>query len=204
MKLDTKVKIALYILIGFLGSNVDALAHEESDPHADHHMAHKTTITMVDYTLPDIKLVREDGSSISLADELSDGRPVILNFIYTTCKAVCPVSSQTFSKLQSKLGRDANKVHMVSISIDPEQDTPARLVKYAQEFKAGPQWNFYTGTTEASLAAQKSFGVYYGDKMNHTPVTLLHTASSKSWLRIDGFASADELFREYNTLVSIP
>jgi len=180
-----------------------AYAHNGEDEHANHHeMQQKATLTTVDYTLPRIKLVRDDGKTVSLPDELNDGRPVILNFIYTTCKAVCPISSQTFSKFQSKLGDDVKKVHMVSISIDPEQDTPERLADYARKFKAGQQWQHYTATAEVSVIAQRAFDVYHGDKMSHTPVVLLRAAPSKPWLRIDGFISADDLYQEYKTLIS--
>jgi protein SCO1/2 len=147
--------------------------------------------------------VREDGKTILLPDELNDGRPVVMNFIYTTCTEVCPLTSQTFAQFQSGLGKDAGKVHMVSISIDPDQDTPAVLRKYAEKYGAGPQWNHYTGKSEASIAVQKAFDVYRGDKMNHTPVTLLRGAQGKQWSRIEGFVSPDALLHEYRALVGI-
>jgi protein SCO1/2 len=177
-----------------------------ADPRAHHHhaMSQKVSVTTADYGVPQITLVREDNKSVSLPDEMNDGRPVILNFIYTTCTAVCPITSRTFAQLQDKLGEERNKVHMISITIDPEQDTAARLADYARKFGAEPQWHFYTGTSEASLAAQRAFDVYRGDKMNHAPVTLLRAAPGKSWLRIDGFASADDLLREYRKLVASP
>jgi protein SCO1 len=162
-----------------------------------------TSMSQVNYKVPPVMLVRDDGKSVSLPDELNDGRPVILNFIYTTCTAVCPVTSHTFAQLQEMLGEERNKVHMISISIDPEQDTPERLAAYARKFEAGPQWRYYTGTNDASLTAQRAFDVYRGNKMNHSPVTLLRAASGKSWLRIEGFASADDLLREYRTLSSV-
>jgi len=175
------------------------------DPHAHHHhMAQKVSVMTAEYGVPQIKLVRDDNQTVSLPDEMNDGRPVFLNFIYTTCTAVCPITSRTYAQLQDKLGDERDKVHMISITIDPEQDTPARLADYARKFGAGSQWRFYTGTTEASLAAQRAFDVYRGDKMNHTPVTLLRAAPGKSWLRIDGFASADDLLREYRKLVATP
>jgi protein SCO1/2 len=181
------------------------MAAMNGDAHAHHHhMAQKVTLTTADYNVPQISLVRDDNRRISLPDEMNDGRPVILNFIYTACTAVCPITSRSFAQLQDKLGEESDKVHMISITIDPEQDTPARLADYAHKFGAGSQWRFYTGTTEASLAAQRAFDVYRGDKMNHSPVTLLRAASGTSWLRIDGFASADDLLREYRKLVSTP
>lgn len=159
-----------------------------------------TTRTAVNYAIPEVNVVRTDGKTVALADELNDGRPVVMNFIFTTCTTICPLSSSTFEKLQSKLGPDRSRVHMVSISIDPEEDTPERLASYAKSYKAGPGWSFYTGTVEAIIAAQKAFGVYRGDKMNHTPVTLMRAAPGKPWVRIDGFATADDLLRQVRSM----
>ncbi len=161
-----------------------------------------TRLSVENYALPPIKLVRDDGKTVVLAEELDDGRPVLLNFIYTTCTTTCPVASHTFSSLQAKLGQDLNKVHMVSISIDPEQDTPARLADYAKKFKAGPQWRLYTGTMEASLAIQRAFNAYRGDKMNHPPVTFLRAAPGKPWVRLDGLATPSEVASEYRQLMA--
>jgi protein SCO1/2 len=158
---------------------------------------------MVDvYNLPNVELVREDGKTVSLLKELNDGRPVILNFIYTTCTTVCPVTSQTFSLLQTALASEKNEVHLVSISIDPEQDTPARLQQYAKKFGAGSAWNHYTGSVAASIAAQHAFDVYRGDKMNHNPVTFLRLKPGRPWLRIDGFSTAADLLNQYRKLVA--
>jgi protein SCO1/2 len=150
--------------------------------------------------LPPVKLVREDGKTVQLPQEVDDGRPVLVNFIYTTCFGICPISSQTFAQFQSKLGGEAAKVHLVSVSIDPEEDTPPVLREYAHKYHAGSGWNHYTGTVEASIATQKAFEVYKGDKMNHDPVTLMRVAPGKPWLRIDGFATADDLLRAYRRL----
>jgi protein SCO1/2 len=181
-----------------------SFADDASDPHAHHHhmMMQETMRTMADYEVPRLSLVREDGKRVFLSDELNDGRAVALNFIFTTCTAICPVTSKVFSQLQTKLGNDQAKVHLVSISIDPEHDTPTVLREYAHKFGAGEGWQFYTGTVEASVAAQQAFGVYRGDKMSHTPVTLLRTVPEKPWIRIDGFATADELLDEFRELVT--
>jgi protein SCO1/2 len=98
--------------------------------------------------------------------------------------------------LQAKLGAARDSVHLMSISIDPEQDTPARLRAYAKQFGAGPQWRHYGGTLASSVAVQQAFGVYVGDKMNHRPVTLLRTARDGRWIRIDGFASSQQMLAE--------
>jgi protein SCO1 len=171
--------------------------------HAHHHdMTNGILRSTAEYTLPAITLVRDDGKTVSLVDELNDGRPVILTFIYTTCTTICPMVSQTFEELQGKLGGDRDKVHLVSISIDPEQDTPARLRAYAARFDAGPEWQHYTGTVEASVAAQRAFNVYRGDKMNHTAVAFFRAAPGKPWLRLDGLATPAELLSAYHDVVA--
>jgi protein SCO1/2 len=152
--------------------------------------------------IPDVVMVRSDGQRISLRRELDDGRPVVLNFVFTSCPGICPVMSQVFSQLQRGLGAERDHVHLVSISIDPEQDTPARLREYAGKFGAGSQWQHYTGTVEASQSVQRAFGVYNGDKMSHSPVTFMRGAPGQPWQRIDGLASGADLLKDYNLLAS--
>jgi protein SCO1 len=179
----------------FAGNPADAHAHHHTAPNAGK-AGDQAVRSSVDYRLPDVQLVRADGKAVLLPAELNDGRAVVLNFIFTTCTGICPVTSQIFSDLQGKLGASQNIVHLVSISIDPLQDTPAVLRNYAKRFGAGDAWQFYTGTVEASIAAQRAFGVYRGDKMNHAPVTLLRATPGKPWVRLDGFVTADALLRE--------
>jgi protein SCO1/2 len=178
-----------------------------SEPAADPHAAHRHAVnqavrrTEIAYTMPDVRLVRQDGKTMSLKDALGDDKAVVVNFIYTTCTTICPLSSQVFAQFESKLGDLKSGVHLVSFSIDPEQDTPARLVEYAKKFHAGKNWDHYTGTLEASVAVQKAFDAYRGDKMNHGPLTLMRAAHGKTWVRLDGFASADDLLMEYHGLM---
>jgi protein SCO1 len=158
----------------------------------------------VSYQTPPVSLVRQDGRAVSLPRELDDGRPVLLNFIFTTCSSICPLTSRTLEEFQHKLGSEAPRVHLMSISIDPEQDTPARLTEYARKFHAGPEWQYYTGTLTASITTQRAFDVYRGEKMSHTPVTLMRAAPGKPWLRIEGFVTPDELVDDYRNLLASP
>ncbi len=156
------------------------------------------------YSVPAVQLVRDDGQTVSLPQEMNDGRPVVLNFIFTSCSSICPLMSQVFSQFQQRLGADSKKVHLMSISVDPEEDTPLRLREYARKFHAGPGWQHYTGTIEASLAAQRAFNVWRGDKMSHSSVTFLRAAPGSPWLRIDGFVTPDELLQQYRHLQEAP
>ena len=133
---------------------------------------------------------------------MNDGRPVVVNFIFTSCGSICPLMSQVFAQFQRSLDNDARQPHLLSISTDPEEDTPGKLRQYAQRFGARDGWNHYTGTVEASQSTQRAFDVYRGDKMSHTPVTLMRAAPGHPWLRIEGFLTPDELLQRYRQLLS--
>lgn len=142
-----------------------------------------------------IVLTRADGKRTLLEDELAFDGPVLLNFVFTTCSTVCPIASRTLSEVPARLRRGEH-VRMMSISLDPLNDTPAALRAYAAKFGAGPEWRFYTGSVDASAAAQRAFDLFRGDKMNHAAVTLVRPAGGRSWVRLEGFPSADQLVAE--------
>ena len=194
---------------GFLGAltltllfgQQSAVAEQTSDdPHAHHHHHHEVAPgiqrTTVSYAVPDVTLINQDGQKVSLPDLLASEQPVMLNFIFTSCTAICPAMSATFASVQNKLGSDAEKLRMISVSIDPEYDTPKALADYAKRFKAGPQWEFLTGSLDDSVAVQKAFDADRGDKMNHAPMTLMRATPDSPWVRYEGFAKADELAAE--------
>lgn len=153
------------------------------------------------YRVPDVTLVDEHARAVRLREALDADGPVLVNFIFTTCNAICPVMSGIFARVPRELGEDAERVRLVSISIDPEQDTPARLRAYAARFSAGPGWRFLTGSAADVAAVQRAFDAYRGDKMNHEPLTLLHAGPGRPWIRLDGFASAAALAREVREVV---
>jgi protein SCO1 len=161
------------------------------------------TRTVAAYEAPDVTLVSMDGTRIALTSALKHDGPIMLQFIFTTCPTICAVMSSTFSVAQSKLGADLTKVRMISISIDPEHDTPERLRQYARKFKAGPQWLFLTGKTEDIASVQKAFDAYRGSKMRHEPLTFLRASASEPWVRADGLMSATELVKEVYRLVTL-
>lgn len=147
--------------------------------------------------LPAVRLRSHSGPPVEFATSLDEQRPVLLNFIFTSCTTVCPPMSQIFAALQERLGTRREQVQMVSVSIDPEHDSPARLRDYAARFGAGTQWRFHTGSTDAIDAVQRAFNVYRPDKMGHTPVTFIRPKGSPpgQWRRLDGYATPDDLLR---------
>src|SRR4051812_48364850 len=93
-------------------------------------------------TVPDFSLIERSGKRLARSD--FEGKIWLADFIYTTCKDTCPLESATMAKLQTELTDDRMK--LVSISVDPERDTPDVLARYADVFHADPgRWLFLTG-----------------------------------------------------------
>jgi protein SCO1/2 len=197
-----RVALVPIVFAATVGWGAFAAAQDSGHHHHEHHAPPELTRTVAAYDLPAVTMVRADGASVAFAADIDTGRPVILNFVYTSCTTICPVMTQIFARVQEELGAERDHVLLVSVSIDPEYDTVPRLAAYAKQFNAGPQWRFYTGSVKASVEIQKAFAVYRGDKMNHTPVTFLRAAPGRPWTRLDGFATPAELLKEYRRLAA--
>ncbi len=180
------------------GAFAQAPASPGHDSHAHHHHPAPAGVSrsQAHYSIPDVTLVDQEGRPVILRDLLNTDKPILANFIFTTCTAICPAMSATFQQVGRALAGDRDQVMMVSFSIDPEQDTPSALAHYAERFDAGPQWVLLTGSLEDSIRVQKAFDAYRGDKMNHAPLTLLRVGPGDNWVRFDGFASAADLVTE--------
>jgi protein SCO1/2 len=194
---------ATCLATGFLCPAGAALGHDGHQHHAaPAGGASDYKRSVREYAIPDVSLTNADARPVRLRDLLETREPVMLNFIFTTCGAICPVMSQVFSEVPGKLGTSTAKLRMVSISIDPENDTPTELKSYGKRFNATDRWQFLTGRVEDVTLVQRAFDNYRGDKMNHEPLTLLRAGPDKPWVRIDGFASSTALAREYRKVVS--
>ncbi|MGE0081003.1 MAG: SCO family protein [Thiohalomonadaceae bacterium] len=182
------------------------MQHQHAGPRHDHphHLAMAAAKPeyargMGHYTPPDVVLQDAHGREVALKSLLDGSRPVMLNFIYTSCTAVCPVQSATFAQARRQLPAGEQPL-LVSVSIDPDHDTPERLREYAARYDADDNWVFLTGGLEQVKQVQGAFDTYRGDKMNHKPVTFLRAAGAHAWVRLDGFTSAGDLVSEYRQL----
>jgi protein SCO1/2 len=157
---------------------------------------------VVNYRVPDVTLLNQDGEKIRLRSYLESDKPVIVDFIYTTCTTVCPVLSAGFAGLRSKLGKEAGGVQLVSISIDPENDRPENMKEYLSKFNAAEGWDFLTGNREDITLVLKAFNAYITDKMEHEPLYILHGPRTDNWVRISGLISGADLLREFREVES--
>ena len=135
--------------------------------------------------LPDCALVDQRGEAFRLAD--FKGRALAFTFIFTRCPLpdFCPRMNRNLSEVQRALSADAVHAnwHLVSISFDPEYDTPARLAEYARPYLGdGGHWTFATGATEDIQKLGGAFGLTVarnGEQIDHTLRTVVVDAAGR-------------------------
>ena len=97
--------------------------------------------------LPDFTFTRESGAPWGMSQ--LKGRPFVANFIFTRCPTICPAFTRRMARIQAETQAYGPGLQLVSFSVDPTYDTPARLAEYAQRHGATPErWSFLTGDYE--------------------------------------------------------
>jgi protein SCO1 len=152
-----------------------------------------------DYQVPDVTLVDQNDAKVRIKQLLtqSPDKPLFVQFVFTSCTTICSLLGAVFANFQKKYGPAAKDIRFVSVSIDPEHDTPAKLKKFLEKFEAGPNWTFVTGTRDDVKAVGVAFDAWVENKMSHTPLTFMWSPREKKWLRLNGFIGASELVEEY-------
>jgi protein SCO1/2 len=156
---------------------------------------------------PEFTLTAQDGRQVSLKE--LRGKVVVVTFIYASCADACPLLTAKMATLQDDLGSDfGSKVFFVSITVDPERDTPEVLTRYAQVHGANfAGWAFLTGIPDEIRTVARQYGIYYkkqasGD-VDHTFLTSL--VDRRGTLRVQYMGvrfDPGELRRDLQSLVA--
>lgn len=142
----------------------------------------------------DVELVDQNGRRVRFYSDVLKGKTVVINAFFTTCTSVCPPMSRNLEKVQAALGeRVGRDLIFVSITVDPEVDTPERLREYARKFHAGAGWLFLTGEKERVEWALYKVGQYVESKDDHTTVVIVGNERTGLWKKAFGLAKAEEL-----------
>jgi protein SCO1 len=145
-------------------------------PTLAHEAAHEQRLPTIG-AAPDFALTSQDGVEVTLG--ALRGKVVAVTFIYTWCPDVCPMLTDKLARVQDALGPDfGSKVAFVSITVDPERDTPDVLKEYAAAFDANlAGWSFLTGTPAAVRDVAQGYGVAVAPaadgQVDHTLLTTL-------------------------------
>ncbi|HEX7180572.1 MAG TPA: SCO family protein [Thermoanaerobaculia bacterium] len=171
------------------------------DPHAGHQGMHPpqaapdpSSDSGAQRYFGEIPLVNQDGKTMRLYSDVLKGRTVVIDFMFTSCTGVCPILSRNFAHIQDWLGDRLGKdVYLVSVSVDPVNDTPAKLKEYAARYKARPGWYFLTGSKENVDAALKKLGQYVENREGHQNLFIIGNEPTGLWKKALGIADPKEL-----------
>jgi protein SCO1 len=180
------------LMLGLLGWPALAVAHEAK------HQQHEGRLPTIG-AAPDFALISQDGAEVTLA--ALRGKVVAVTFVYTSCPDVCPMLTDKMARVQDELGSDfGSKIAFVSITTDPERDTPEVLKGYAQAFEANlAGWSFLTGEPAAVLDVAHRYGVAVAKaadgRVDHTMLTTLIDRQGTMRVQYLGYRFDEEEFR---------
>ena len=176
-------------------------------PPAPHDHSHMSTnpekSSAAEKYFTDVELINQDGKKVRFYSDVLKGKTVVVNAFFTSCTSVCPPMNRNMQKIQEALGeRVGRDVFFVSITVDPEVDTPARLKEYAKNFHAGAGWTFLTGKKENLDWALYKLGQYVENKDDHTTVFIIGNETTGLWKKAFGMANIAELVQVVESVVN--
>lgn len=181
-----------------MGAAVMPRATDASEPAL--YPAAKSPADRVRQLLPNPELVTHDNKRVRFYEDLLRGRTVMINLMYTRCTKSCPTALANLRQVQKQLGERVGKqVLMLSLTVDPEHDTPQVLADQAEMINAGPGWLFATGRKADIDAIRKALGMYdrfnENDGTSHVNIVTIGNEPLAQWCAIPALSAPEEIAR---------
>jgi len=143
---------------------------------------------------PNLPVVNQDGQQLKFYDDLIKDKIVIVMFIYTSCTDICPLTTARMTQIEDKLGDAVGRdIFIVSMTVDPEHDTPERLKAYSKAFGTGPGWTFVTGKPEDIRAINYRLGERSKVLSEHRNEIVLGNDATGEWQRDNVMGDLDRV-----------
>src|ERR1700688_308222 len=150
----------------------------------------------------DVELVDQDGRRHRFYSDLLQGKIVVVAAFFTSCTTSCPILAERMAALQERVGdRLGRDVYLLSFSVDPQTDTPARLKQYAERVGARPGWFFLTGSKTNLDWALYKLGAYTEPAEAHSNLLILGNEPAGEWKKVFGLAPAEDLIRSLDAVL---
>ena len=145
--------------------------------------------------LPNVEVVDQDNRHLEFYDDVIKGKIVVISFVYTSCKSICPLVIARLREVQDMLGDAMGRdIFFVSVSIDPIPDTPEKLKEHATAFRVGPGWSFITGRPDDIDLIRFKLGERSGKEIaQHRNEVMLYNDVTGEWARDSAFADLGAL-----------
>lgn len=180
-----RIALACAVAVSALAWSSPASARDD-DPHAAHRRAMQAEAVAGEtrVTLPNVVLRDAQGRAFAFRPESFRGKVVVVDFIFTSCTTICPALSSVMASVQRGLGEQMGRdVLLLSISVDPANDTPPVMRAYAQRIGAGKDWLWLTGNTGDIARVLRAFGLSTGKPNDHPPLILVGDPVGNRWQR---------------------
>ncbi|MFO0579332.1 MAG: SCO family protein [Polyangia bacterium] len=153
---------------------------------------------------PNLPLVTHEGRAVRFYDDLIKNRVAIINFMFTSCPSICPPMTQNLVKVQ-KLLADVlgERAVMISISVDPDNDTPEVLAAYARRFGVGRGWYFVTGERPQLEALAAKLGNTSPDKLQHSGMVLIGSDAARTWTKAFAMSPPEDIARKVREFLAL-
>ena len=201
-----QIFILLILLAGVFTTTHDVLAQKPvpAEPHDHSHMSKTPDASSpAQKYFTDVELINQDGKKVRFYSDVLKGKTVIVNAFFTSCTSVCPPMNRNMEKIQEAFGdRVGRDVYLVSLTVNPETDTPARMKEYAKKFHAGAGWIFLTGKKENLDWALYKLGQYVESKDDHQTVLIIGNEPTGLWKKAFGMANVAELVQVVESVVN--
>ncbi len=175
-----------------------------ADPHAAHRQAmHSDSgASATSVNVPSVLLRDSHDREFQFDTKAFGERVVIIDFVYTSCTTICPTLTATLAATRNRLKTYlGSQITLVSVSVDPNRDTPPKLRAYADQFKAGDNWLWLTGNKGQIDRVLRAFGLSTGAPQDHPPVILVGMPAADKWLRWVGIPPVEALVDEAIAMV---
>ena len=152
---------------------------------------------------PNVELTNHLGQQVKFYDDLMKDKFVVINMMYAQCsEGICPISTYNMRQVQKALGnRVGRNIHMYSITLLPDFDTPQVLKKYAADNQVGPGWQFLTGKFSDIEIVRKKLGFYDvdpkvdADRTQHAGVVRIGNDAYDNWMMASTLGSHESILQ---------
>lgn len=152
------------------------------------------------HTIPDLRLVNQNGETVRFSD-LIKGKVFAVNSIFTSCATICPLMGVNFARLEKLLGTHMDQdVVLISVSVDPTNDTPAALKTWQAKFHGGKGWTLLTGSKSQVDQLLRALGLPSADKNRHSSTLLV--GGPLGWTRMDALDSPVTVAEKINEQIA--
>lgn len=174
----------------------DCCANEDAEAKPD--------VARFDTNIPDVELTDQFGKKHRFYSDLIRGKLVLLNAIYTTCAGTCPMQTTIFAAAQHRLRKRIGKdVSMISVTLDPVNDTPEKLKAFAERFNAHDEWLFLTGPPQDVATVLQAMDLWAADPAEHLPFASVGNDKTGVWMKVVNLGAPEELVSKLDTVSKI-